>query len=880
MPVDGSKTVTPEAYGSPAGLDEAEAALRLSADGPNALPPQARHGLLAIAWEVLQEPMLLLLVAGGLLYLAMGGLGDALLLLFFVFVVMGITIVQERRTERTLDALRKLSSPEATVFRGGVRKRIPAADLVRGDLVVVSEGERVPADCVLRDGTNLSVDESLLTGESVPVVKNASTTATELEPPGGDGLASVFSGTLVVAGQGIAEVLATGARSGLGKIAAALAKVVPERSKLQKETARMVRTFALIAGGLCVMVVVDYALTRGADLESWKQGCMAGITLAMAILPEELPVILTIFLALGAWRISRNRVLTRRMPAIENLGAATVLCTDKTGTLTLNRMAVTKIVVQDRDVDLASSDAEPPSDVQALLDLAVLASRPDPFDPMEIAIHDVGNAKAKALIESRRDWTLEKEYPLTAGLFAVTQVWMGKDSVRSVVASKGAPEAIFDLCGLDSQRREALMRRVESLAEEGLRVLAVAKGEAGAGSLPSELKDFHLEFVGLLGLSDPLRADVPAAVAECQAAGIRVVMITGDYPATAKSIARQAGLANHEDVISGADLAAMTDEELARRIRTVQVFARVAPEQKLRVVQALKANGEVVAMTGDGVNDAPALKAADIGIAMGRRGTDVAREAASLVLLDDDFASIVAAVRMGRRIYDNIRKATAFVFAVHVPIAGLSILPVLMPGWPLLLLPVHIAFLELVIDPSCTLIFESEPEETDIMTRPPRDPNESMFSWKIVSMSLFQGLGALAACVAIFLYARTGHGDNAARALTFAALVVSILAVIVTNRSWSRGLLDILRTPNRAQWWVVSGAVLILVLALTLAPARKLFSFSPLHLPDFLLSIGTGVLCVGWIEGIKFVQRRRKLSKPNLAPITDRVAESQPRSEK
>ncbi len=843
----------------PSGLDDAEAALRLRTDGPNALPPKASHGLFAIAWEVVREPMLLLLVAGGLLYLAMGGLGDAILLLVFVFVVMGITIVQERRTERTLEALRKMSSPLATVWRAGVRKRIPAAELVRGDLVVLSEGERVPADSVLREGLNLSVDESLLTGESVPVAKTASTSATELERPGGDGLASVFSGTLVVAGQGVAEVLATGPRSEIGKIGAALVEVVPERSGLQKETSHMVRMFALLAAGLCSLVVVAYALTRGSDLESWKRGLLAGIALAMAILPEELPVILTIFLALGAWRISRNRVLTRRMPAIENLGAATVLCTDKTGTLTLNRMTVTKIVLDDKAVDL-SSDADQPSDVQALLDLAVLASRPDPFDPMEQAIHEAGNAKAKELIDSHRDWSLEKEYSLSSGWLAFTQVWRGKEGDRTVIASKGAPEAILDHCGLDSPRREALDRKVQALAQDGLRVLAVARGVA-VGTLPSQPSELHLEFVGLIGLSDPLRPDVPGAVAECQTAGIRVVMITGDYPETAKSIARQAGLSNPEEVLTGLELASMTDVELARRIQTVQVFARVAPEQKLRVVRALQANGEVVAMTGDGVNDAPALKAADIGIAMGKRGTDVAREAASLVLLDDDFASIVAAVRMGRRIYDNIRKATSFVFAVHVPIAGLSILPVLLPGWPLLLLPVHIAFLELVIDPSCTLIFESEPEEKDIMNRPPRARTERLYSWRSLSINLIQGLGALGACVLVFLWARLGHGDNAARALTFAALVMSLLAVIVTNRSWSRSIWGILCTPNPAQWWVVSSTALFLTLALTLAPARQLFRFDPLHLPDVLLSLGTGLLCVGWIEAIKVLNQRRKTSQ-------------------
>ena len=840
-----------------AGLSETEASQRLLADGPNALPVQERHGLFAIAWDVVKEPMFLLLVAAGALYLLMGEPGDAAMLLGFVFVVMGITIVQERRTERALDALRDLSSPQALVIRDGQRKRISAKDLVRGDLIVLAEGDRVPADAVLREGLNVSADESLLTGESVPVSKKASATAQALDLPGGDDLPSVFSGTLITAGQGIAEVLATGLRSELGKIGKALSQVKPERTLLQIETGKLVRNLAILGLVLCGIVVVVYALTRGGDVASWKQGFLAGIAMAMATLPEEFPVVLTIFLALGAWRISRSRVLTRRMPAIETLGAATVLCTDKTGTLTLNQMTVTHILIGDRQIDLGQTGNAQPADVQALLDIAILASKPDPFDPMERAIHAAGAKVAPGIADRHRDWKLEREYPLTPELLAVTQAWSQGAGQPLLVASKGAPEAIAGLCGMSPERREALARQVTALASEGLRVLGVAKAIIPSDKLPSLHHDLDLEFVGLIGLADPLRSNVPAAVAECQAAGIRVIMITGDYPATAQSIARQAGIANHREVITGPELERMSVEELSKRIRTVQVFARVVPEQKLRIVQALKANREVVAMTGDGVNDAPALKAAHIGIAMGGRGTDVARESSALVLLDDDFASIVAAVKMGRRIFDNIKKAIAFIFAVHVPIAGLSMLPVFIPGWPLLLLPVHIVFLELVIDPSCTLIFEAEEAEKDIMNRPPRDPNERLFSWKSIALSLLQGMSVLAVCVGIFLYAKTNHGDDAARALTFTALVASFIAIIVTNRSWSRGLFGILRTPNTAQWWVVLGTIGFLALVLCLPVARNLFHFAPLHAIDLAIAVSAGLLCVGWFEILKYVRRRR-----------------------
>ena len=837
------------------GLGHDEALRRLLEEGPNTLPTQGRHGLLAIVWDVVREPMFLLLVAAGVLYLLMGEPSDAALLLGFVFVVMGITIVQERRTERALDALRDLSSPQALVIRAGQRQRIPASNLVRGDLIVLSEGDRIPADAVLRSGMRCAADESLLTGESMPVAKTASSTTQTLSRPGGDGLSAVFSGTLITAGQGIAEVIATGPRSELGKIGRALNHMQPERTRLQQETGRLVRILACVGLTLCCLVVVLFALSRGGAAVHWKEGFLAGIAMAMAVLPEELPVILTIFLALGAWRISLNRVLTRRMPAIETLGSATVLCTDKTGTLTQNLMTVASIVVADHRMKLVNPLSEQPAEVQTVLEMAALASKPEPFDPMERAIHTAVATGAPASKERRRGWTLEREYPLTPMLLAVTQAWKVAGQASLVVAAKGAPEAIAGLCRMAEQQRASVMQQVSALAADGLRVLGVARGNLAVERLPALAGDLHLDFVGLIAFADPLRENVPAAVAECQTAGIRVVMITGDYPATAQSIARQAGIANASEVISGAELLNLSDADLARRIGAINVFARVAPEQKLRIVEALKANREVVAMTGDGVNDAPALKAAHIGIAMGGRGTDVARESASLVLIDDDFAAIVTAIKMGRRIFDNIKKAISFTFAAHVPIAGLSILPVFNPAWPILLLPVHIVFLEMVINPACATIFEAEQAEPDIMHRRPRAFDEHLFAWRNVVPSLLQGASALVACVSIFFYARIDHGNDAARALTFTALVASTVAIIITNRSSSRSLFAILRTPNRAQWWVVMGTISFLAVVLALPMARTLFHFAPLHGLDLVIAVAAGLLCVGWLEILKAMRR-------------------------
>jgi Ca2+-transporting ATPase len=841
------------------GLSEEEAKLRLEQHGPNELPSQERRGLFAIAWEVVKEPMFLMLVAAGGLYLLMGEPKDALMLLGFVFVVMAITIVQERRTEHALEALRDLSSPRALVIRDGRQHRIPGREVVHGDILVVAEGDRVPADALLRAGINLSVDESLLTGESVPVRKTATAQVQPLDAPGGDDLPSLFSGTLVTAGQGVAEVLGTGLHTELGKIGKALQQVQPEATFLQKETGRLVKTFALVGLSACVVVVILYALTRGGSLAMWKEGMLAGIALAMATLPEEFPVVLTVFLALGAWRISRSRVLTRRMPAIETLGAATVLCVDKTGTLTLNQMSLKQLEVGDNAVDLSSTGQDMPEILHELMEYAILASKRDPFDPMERALHKAGDAWLADSEHLHPDWSLLKEYPIAPELLAVTHAWScGEGEV--MVATKGAPEAVLDLCHVTTDVLTHIEGRVAALATQGYRVLGVARGKYKEGALPDEHHDLTLEFVGLLGLEDPVRPTVPAAVAECQTAGIRVVMITGDYPATATSIARQAGIEHPENVITGPTLNTMTDEALATQIRDVHVFARVVPEQKLRIVNALKANREIVAMTGDGVNDAPALKAAHIGIAMGGRGTDVAREAASLVLLDDDFSSIVAAVKLGRRIFDNIRKAVAFIFAVHIPIAGLSILTVFFPGWPLLLLPVHIVFLELVIDPSCSLVFEAEEAETDVMQRPPRDPQERLFSLKSIGLALLQGATSLGACLAVYFSSRGSHGDDAARALTFATLVVSFVAIILANRSWSQSILGSLRNPNAALWWVLGGTSVFLTLVLTWPVTQRLFHFAPLHGMDVVWAISAGIASILWFEVFKVVRHRRHVA--------------------
>jgi Ca2+-transporting ATPase len=839
------------------GLTEQEAASRLEEEGYNELPSTKQRSVFAIAYEVVRQPMFLLLVACGTIYLLLGDVQEAIILLGFVFVVMGITFYQERKTERALEALRDLSSPRALVIRDGEPKRIAGREVVRHDIIMLSEGDRIPADAVLMSCVNLSVDESLLTGESVPVYKTNCVNPIEMGRPGGDSLPFVYSGTMVVKGQGIARVQATGAQTEIGRIGRALQAVESGETLLQKETGRLVRNLAIVGLSLCAVVVVVYGITRG----DWLNGFLAGTTMAMATLPEELPVVLTVFLALGAWRISQKRVLTRNVPAVETLGSATVLCVDKTGTLTQNQMTVARLFADGEFYDVDYTNSNFPEDFHETVEFSILASQKDPFDPMEKAIKQLGEHYLAGTSHIHEGWTLVQEYPLSEKLLALSRIWQSPDNLSYIIAAKGAPEAIADLCHLDEEQCSELSLYVSTMAADGLRVLGVAKASFQKTELPGEQHDFQFQFLGLVGLADPLRPAVPAAIKECYSAGIRVVMITGDYPITARSIAAQAGLAPVDEVITGHEMDEMDDLELQKRLRTVNIFARVVPEQKLRLVNALKANGEIVAMTGDGVNDAPALKSAHIGIAMGGRGTDVARESSDLVLLDDDFSSIVETVILGRRIFDNLKKAIAYIFAIHVPIAGMSLIPVLM-GWPLVLLPVHVVFLELIIDPACSVVFEAEPEEDDVMNRPPRNPKEPLFGRRTAGLSLLQGTIVLLTVLAVFAisYYR-GQGEQEARALSFTTLILANLGLILTNLSWSGTIIETLRKPNTALWWVVGGAVVFLGLVLYVPFLRGLFRFAELHPADLGICLAAGIVSILWFEGLKLFNGKHKHSQ-------------------
>ena len=669
--------------------------------------------------------------------------------------------------------------------------------------------------------------------------------ARSVERPGGDGSPFLFSGTLVVRGRATARVHAVGPATEMGRIGKSLAALPIEDTALHRETKRLTRVLGAAALAVCALVAVLYARQRGA----WTEGILAGLTLAISMIPEEFPVVLTIFLALGAWRMSRHRVLARRAHAIEALGSATVLCVDKTGTLTQNRMAVRALWALAGSCDLEGGSAAPASGAcREALRAAASACPPRSADPMERALREFSAEAGVPPLPAAR---LLREYPIKPSWLAVAYAWRGEEG-RAEVAVKGAPEAVLARCALGEAERAAALDEAVALAGRGLRVLAAASASVRASALPARAEDLPLSFAGLVAFEDPLRPTVRRAVEECRRAGIRLVMITGDHPGTALAIARQAGIGASMECLTGPEVAAMDADELARRIPAVGVFARILPEQTLAIVSAFKARGELVAMTGDGVNDAPALKAAHIGVAMGARGTDVAREAAGLVLLDDDFASLVEAVRMGRLIFDNLRKAMSFVLTVHIPIAGLALVPVL-GGWPLLLLPVHILFLEMIIDPACTLVFEADPAEKGLMERPPRDPREPILTARVWALSLLQGASLLAVVLGVLVAESLDSGPEAARTAAFACLVLSDLSLILAGLAWDRPLREVLREPNPSLWWVMAGTAGVLALSVYHPFLRGLFRFSALGPREALLCVATAAGVFAWLELLKRV---------------------------
>jgi Ca2+-transporting ATPase len=807
------------------GLSENEASRRLLEFSPNIIGAQRRRSLGRIARETLREPMFMLLVAAATLYLTFGDLAEGVFLAAGAMLSFGLVIIQEARSEHALQALNSLAEPRARVLRDGSVRVIPAREVVPGDILIVAEGSRIPADGVLIQGNVLEVDESTLTGESAACTKApvplGAIQADELVP-GAQASSNLFASTLVVRGEGLAEVTTTGAATRVGRIGTALSNIQERPTLVQRDVRRLIGRLGVLALVFCVIVAVAYSVVRN----DWFSGALSGLTLAISLIPEEFPMVLAIFMALGAWRLAKRNVLVRRSAVIETLGATTLLCVDKTGTITENRMALRQVwragTVHELDDGILTGP-------QTVIEAAQLASAVQPHDPMDVAVHAAAGA--------RKDGNLLRSYPLRPEFLAVVQVWRGPDGNGLLYAAKGAPETILGLCRMDQPARRNAEAAVHSMGGQGMRVLGVAtaRTEQDCHLEPHELE---YEFEGLLGFEDPVRPDVPDALALARQAGVDVAMVTGDFPATALTAAREAGIETSAGIVPGADVGA------AKNIADVRIFARVMPEQKLELVRRFQQLGHVVAMTGDGVNDAPALAAADVGIAMGQRGTDVAREASDLILLDDRFASIVSGIGLGRRIFANLRRAMTYITAIHIPVAGLALLPLVL-GLPPMLYPMHLVLLELLIDPLCSIVFESEPSEADAMRRPPRRASEPLFGRMQIAVAAVQGLVLLAAVLSWYWWLNvSGAGEDLSRAAAFVALVtghVSLAAAILATRG--RGLLA---RPRWIFWLIVGSAAGLLLLLLSIPALLNVMRFASPGRAELLGSILIGLVAGGW----------------------------------
>ena len=790
------------------------------------------------------EPMFLLLLVAALIYFFLGEPQDGAIMLVFVVVIIAIEIYQEWKTDQTLRALKDLSAPKIKVERDQKVYNILSRELVPGDIVFIEEGVKIPADGSVVQANDLRVDESSLTGEAQAVWKHTASNETTTDYWRTD---FVYTGTLVTTGSATILVEKTGAETEYGKIGKHLVEAKPERSPLEKQINHLVKICAGVAIVLLVLVAgITFFNTAGLALhDRIVESILSGITLAMAMIPEEFPVVLTVFLSMGAWRLAKKQSLIRKLPAIETMGALSVLAVDKTGTITENNMTVSTLWTN--------------HSTERLAEIMGLASETDPYDPMEMAMlaynETLGLTKARLF-----DGELLTEYSFTDELKMMGHVW--KKSEEVVVAAKGSPESILAISLGSEDEKAAIRQKIEEFARQGLRVIAVGEQRVTQETIPETITDCTLTFLGLVGLVDPPRAGVKKEIARCQKAGIKVVMITGDNGVTAQAIAKQVGINGATHYLTGQEIDRMTQEELEEKVRDSTVFSRVTPEHKMKIIQAFKANGEVVAMTGDGVNDAPALKYADVGIAMGQRGSEVSREAADLILLDDNFSTILNTIKDGRRIYDNLVKAVGYILVIHIPIALAALFGPLMglTQAALFLLPIHVVLLELVIDPTCSVVLERQVAEADIMTRPPRDPNEKLLSKRLVVKSVLQGLMIFIASFGVFYFtlSQDQSNDELARTMGLVVLIVANLFLVQVNSSKTRlAIQTFMSLIHDKVIWSILGGTIVVLFALIYSPFNQFFDLAALSITQLTVCIVVGLISVCWYDIVKIVRRNK-----------------------
>lgn len=829
------------------GLTNEEVKLAREKFGKNVLIEENKENFLMKVVDVIKEPMFLLLMVAAIIYFILGEPKDGSIMLIFVVGVISIEVIQEWKTDKTLKALKNLSAPHIEVIREFKRITINSEELVPGDLMIITEGIKIPADGKVVYSNDLCVNESSLTGEALGVWKCSECTDENKQYFRKD---YCYAGTLVIQGSGVILVKKIGANTEYGKIGKNVSENIEEDTLLQKQTGKLVKVCAGIAGILFALVSgITYLNLQDVVFEDRIiQSILSGVTLAMAMIPEEFPVVLTVFLSMGAWRLAKKNSLVRKLPSVETLGAISVLCVDKTGTITMNEMTIDEVWSIDENV-------------KHLLEVMGMACETEAYDPMEKAMIKYCE-KNNILKEFLFNGELITEYSFTHENKMMGHVWKREEGI--IVAAKGSPEKILNICDLNNEDRKKIEDKIYNMSSKGLRVIAVGKMDIDDESdIKNTLEECTLKFLGLVGLLDPPREGIKDDIETCNRAGIRVVMITGDNGITASSIARKVGISHSGEIITGDELDKMSDDELREKVKHTNIFSRVIPEHKMRIVKAFKENGEVVGMTGDGVNDAPALKYADIGIAMGKRGSEVSREAADLILLDDNFSTIVDTVKDGRRIYDNIRRAIGYIFTIHIPIAFSAIIaPILGIGSSmLLLLPVHVVLLELIIDPTCSIVLEREPAESDIMRRKPRNPNEGILTKGVLIKSIIQGVVMfLASFGTYYIYYKCNAGDiNIARTMGLAIIIISnILLVYVNSSSNELAYKSFNNLIKDKVMWGVNGGTIIGLLVIMYTPISGFLKLAPLGIKDFLIVIAVSIIAVMWYEIVKIFKKKKQ----------------------
>lgn len=828
--------IPPEFYG----LTEEE--LRHSRDrfGYNQATSVKKSTWVQMLLDILKEPMLILLIAVSIIYLVVGNYGDALFMIGAIIAVSGISFYQDNRSKKALEALEKLNEPLSIVIRNGKVLQIPTHEIAVGDLCVIEEGKMINADGVIVHSNDFSVNESSLTGESYSVYKSVDTADNK-----------VYSGTLVVSGLAVFKVEQIGSQTQLGKIGQSIHAIKEEASPLQVQISNFVKWMAVI--GIAVFLLVwGFSYYQSRDL---IQSLLAGLTLAMSILPEEIPVAFTTFMALGAWKLMKEGIIIKRSSVVETLGSTTVICTDKTGTITENSMRITALYDYKTDHIYESNQLDQP-ELKTLVAYAMWSSEPVPFDPMEKSLHKVYEQTHSN--DERNVFKLVHEYPLEGKPPMMTHVFEDATGKR-IIAAKGAPEALLEVSQLSEQEKQKLLAYIEQFGKQGYRVLGVGRSNFSGTDFPSKQTELQFEFLGFTVFYDPPKQDIQNVFKRIYDAGIKVKVITGDNADTTNAIAQQAGIINEAPAVNGADLVKLSTEELKELARKTSLFTRMFPEAKLAMVNAMKQDGEVVAMLGDGVNDAPALKAAHIGVAMGNRGTEIAKAAALMVITNDDLGKLITAIAAGRRIYANIKKAIQYIISIHIPIILTVSLPVLLSWvYPHIFTPVHVIFLELIMGPTCSIVYESEPMENNTMLQKPRKMTETFLNWRELSISIFQGLAITAGVIFIYHFAvHSGKTETATRAMVFTTLIFANVFLCLVNRSFIYSMFESMNNRNMLFPLIISITLSLLAIILYVPAVAEFFKVSSPSFEELSMSILVAMIAVLWFEVYKWIKRRK-----------------------